>query len=69
MNQYCVYCASCVELDGRLYCDKREKNLTDNNAKRINHCADYTESPMGHVRTGKKYRPQRWRYLRILTGL
>lgn len=65
MNQYCIYCASCVEIDGKLYCDKCEKDLTENQSKRLNHCPHFFLSPLGHVRTGRQYRPQRLRYIRV----
>ena len=65
MYQYCVYCASCIEDENGLYCDKKEKHLTENQAKRSRQCADYSQSPMGHIRTGKQYRPQQWRWKRV----
>lgn len=69
MKQYCVYCASCVEVDGCLYCDKHEKDLRETQSKSENHCRDFYLSPMGHVRTGRPYRPQKWRYLRAYSNL
>ena len=69
MNQYCIYCASCVEVDEKLYCDKKEKDLTENQSKSINHCPHFFLSPMGHVRTGRPYRPQRWKYMRAYSNL
>lgn len=64
MKQYCVYCAGCVEVAGDLYCDTMEKDLTMNQAKHENYCPKFFLSPAGHVLTGKKYRPQKWRYMR-----
>lgn len=63
--QYCVYCSHCIaDCDG-LYCCTDDRTITMNAAKRENHCPNYEESPMGHIITGKKYRPQRWRYMRV----
>ena len=64
MNQYCVYCAHCVE-DGGLYCCTDDRTLTKNAARRPNKCKHYEKSPLGHVITGKQYRPQRWQYIRV----
>ena len=66
MKQYCVYCASCVN-DGGLYCDKLDKEMSRSYAQHENHCAEFVISPMGHVITGKQYRPQKWRWMRIYT--
>ena len=65
MKQYCYYCASCLYIGGKLSCDKLEKDLTPNQAQRENHCPHFYLSPMGHAITGKQYRPQKWRYLRV----
>ena len=63
-NQYCLYCVSCLYYEGKLECDKLEKPLTKNQAQRLNHCPDFVLSPMGNAITGKKYRPQRWKWVR-----
>ena len=62
-NQYCIYCASCLYLEGKLVCDLKDEEMTLNHAKRLNHCPDFVLSPMGHAINGKKYRPQRWKYV------
>lgn len=64
MNQYCIYCSHCIN-DGGLYCCTDDRPLTENAAKRANKCRHYEQSPLGHVITGKQYRPQRWRYIRV----
>lgn len=63
-NQYCIYCASCLYLEGKIVCDLKDEEMPMNRAKRHNCCESFALSPMGHVITGKQYRPQRWRYVR-----
>ena len=40
MLQYCRYCASLVNGDA-LYCDKKDRVMTDKQIKRVNTCKDY----------------------------
>lgn len=65
MAQYCVYCAYCVQDEGNgLSCMSYDKEMTMNAARRDNKCPNYQTSPLGHVITGKQYRPQKWREMR-----
>ena len=63
-NQYCIYCASCVYLDGKLICDLKDKEMSMNSAQHKNECADFSLSPMGNAITGKQYKPQKWKWIR-----
>lgn len=58
MKQYCVYCAFCVYGDV-FFCTKHDVVLSESKAKHINQCASYAESELGHVETGKRYKPRK----------
>lgn len=40
MKQYCRYCSHCHYGDAA-YCDKLERTMSDEKAKRINQCKDF----------------------------
>jgi len=60
MKQYCRYCAFCTNGD-TYYCGEKEKVLSSDDVKRVNHCSEYVYSVLGDVDTGKQYKPQRKR--------
>lgn len=57
MNQYCRYCAFCIDGDG-LYCTDMGKFMSENDIKRSNKCPNFALSDLGDVVTGKKYQPR-----------
>ena len=57
MNQYCHYCAFAIEGDC-YYCTAHDRVLSENALKRVNKCADYAESELGSIITGKRYTPR-----------
>ena len=40
MTQYCRYCVNLVAGNGT-WCEKRQKEMSDSAAKRLNHCKDF----------------------------
>ena len=40
MTQYCRYCVNLVAGNGT-WCEKRQKEMSDSAAKRVNHCKDF----------------------------
>ena len=40
MKQYCRYCVNLVAGNGT-WCEKRQKEMSDSAAKRVNHCKDF----------------------------
>jgi hypothetical protein len=40
MKQYCRYCAHLAYGNGT-WCSKHKKEMSDNTAKRVNHCKDF----------------------------
>ena len=40
MKQYCRYCAHLAYGNGT-WCEKRQKEMSDSAAKRVNHCKDF----------------------------
>lgn len=65
MNQYCIYCSHCVpDCDG-LYCCTDDRTISMAHAKHANTCRNYEESEQGNVITGRRYRPQKWRQMRV----
>lgn len=57
MAQYCRYCAFCFEGDVA-YCSVKDRPLSDERVRRVNHCHDYAESELGDYQTGRTYQPQ-----------
>lgn len=57
MNQYCRYCAFCIDGDG-FYCEDMGKFLSEKDIKRANRCHNFALSVLGDVVTGKKYQPR-----------
>lgn len=58
MRQYCVYCSFMCYGDA-YYCNVKEKPMTESTVKRPNNCPDFDLCPLGHVETGKQYKPRR----------
>lgn len=58
MKQYCRYCAFCIRGDV-YYCVEKNTVLRKNATKAANTCADYVESELGDVDTGKMYKPRK----------
>ena len=57
MNQYCQYCAFCIEGDA-YYCTYKGKIMSETAIKHANHCKEYVTSVLGSIITGKKYSPK-----------
>lgn len=40
MKQYCRYCSHCCYGDA-IYCEAKNKTMSENTAKSVNHCKDF----------------------------
>lgn len=40
MKQYCRYCSNC-HCGDVVYCDVKQKTMSEEKAKRVNHCRDF----------------------------
>lgn len=57
MNQYCRYCAFCINGDA-YYCTSKETLLSKSGVMRANKCSDYQYSELGDVDSGRHYSPR-----------
>lgn len=62
MNQYCRYCAYCIgETDyvNVSWCEAKQKEMSSNTAKTINHCKEFIFNPIDafNVENGR-YKPR-----------
>lgn len=62
MNQYCRYCAYCIgETDyvNVSWCSAKQKEMSSNTAKTINHCKEFVFNPIDAFNVEKgKYKPR-----------
>lgn len=62
MKQYCRYCAYCIgETDyvNVSWCDKKQKEMSSNSAKTVNHCKEFVFNPIDafNIENGR-YKPR-----------
>lgn len=57
MTQYCRYCAHLYPYNG-IWCDKREKELSEAYTKRTNKCSDFDFCSVDAYDTERTYQPR-----------
>lgn len=57
IKQYCVYCSFCL-LGDCFYCSDKDEVLKESMVKKPNNCPSFSLCPVGHVETGKQYKPR-----------
>lgn len=57
MNQYCRYCSYCIYGDA-VWCEKKMKVISENTAKRVNHCKDFEFNESDCFDLTKTYKPK-----------
>lgn len=56
MKQYCRYCSHCTYSDVA-YCEVKNKTMSKNTAKSVNHCKDFEFNELDVFDIEKKYKP------------
>lgn len=57
MKQYCVYCSHCISSEP-FYCTDKDEVMKESMVKKPNNCPSFSLCPLGHVETGKQYKPR-----------
>lgn len=57
MKQYCKYCVWLCTSNG-IYCDKREKYISENTAKKVNNCENFCFCSIDAFNPNNKYKPR-----------
>ena len=58
MKQYCRYCANLVTGNGT-YCTVKNKTMSDNTAKSVNHCNKFKSNEMDAFFETDGYKPRK----------
>ena len=59
MKQYCKYCAHAYQIDIDLcWCEKRNTEMTDKQASRVNTCKNFELNPISVFDLEKTYKPR-----------
>lgn len=56
-KQYCRYCSHCVIGDW-VWCEKRQKEMNERAAKRVNKCKDFVFNEIDAFNLEAKYKPR-----------
>lgn len=56
MKEYCRYCSHCCYGDA-IYCEVKNKTMSENTAKSVNHCKDFAFCELDVFDIEKKYKP------------
>lgn len=57
IRKYCVYC-SFLTYGDCYYCSDKDEVMKESMVKKPNNCPSFSLCPLGHVETGKQYKPR-----------
>lgn len=58
MKQYCRYCNHCINGDA-VYCEALKITISEEKAKRVNHCKEFVFNEIDVFDLDKRYKPRK----------